>query len=470
MSGGSASFSLATNGSLLSNPSGVGFGRITVELAGPAAGIPTEWVVSAGSISFNERLNFDANPVTGYIRGSGGAPTLTLPYNGTWNNNNNNASSGFSFDPATSLSFQKRSSANLGGAFRISALVVPESTSTCGPGVAKEMSVVSGQGPWDVDIDFNVENFANEPLTNLTMVDDLEAVFGTEGVDWEFDSLTQTSGPATFTVNPTFDGQAAGDTELIAAGSELGPLESASLTASITLFSPGTYTNSTTLSGDIAGVTFSDDSVDGTDPDANGNDDPTDDTSPTTISLAGVDVAKTVGDPVIATSGTEGNVDIEFTVTVTNEGDDPVDDISLTDDLDDQFGGAFVDVITAPVVSGDLAAARANAGFDGNADVDLLTVNATEALDADESFTVTFTAEFDPDADVAALPLENVATATVTPPTGGPLVTPNPPVEVPVPQLEDEKVIVSSEPSAATPGATDVTYACLLYTSPSPRD
>ena len=168
------------------------------------------------------------------------------------------------------------------------------------------------------------------------------------------------------------------------------------MTASITLFSPGTYTNSTTLSGDIAGVTFSDDSVDGTDPDANGNDDPTDDTSPTTISLAGVDVAKTVGDPVIAASGTEGNVDIEFTVTVTNEGDDPVDDISLTDDLDDQFGAAFVDVITAPVVSGDLAAARANAGFDGGADVDLLTVNATEALDADESFTVTFTAEFDP--------------------------------------------------------------------------
>ena len=176
---------------------------------------------------------------------------------------------------------------------------------------------------------------------------------------------------------------------------------------------------------------------------------------PEPVDVTQLATSKDAGDPAVAASGTEGNVDVEYTVTVTNTGSVDADDITVTDDLASELGDAFVSVVATPTVVGDLVATRANTSFDGDNDINLLTADATETLSPSESVTITFTVELDPDADVPSLPLENVANSG----GGGEGPFPSEPEPTPVPQLEDEKVIVSETPSATTVGATDITYA-----------
>ena len=334
----------------------------------------------------------------------------------------------------------------------------PGALPTAVAGVAKNMTV-AGNGPWNVTITYTSENLGDDILSELSMTDDLQAVFGTPGTDWELLSASASGPAANFAVNPNFDGETGGDTELFEDGSELLPDATGTIDVVIQLNTPGNYENAVTLDGisKLTGDAATDDSVAGTNPDPDDNDDPNE-SGPATISLSALDVTKTAGDPAIAASGTEGNVDVEFTITVTNEGDEPVDEIQVTDDLDDQFGTAFVDVVSGPTVTGGLTATRANSAFNGDTNVDLLTTDAGESLAASESFTVTFTVEIDPDAAISSLPIENVATAIATPPTGPPIVTPNPPTTVLVSQLEHEKILITAIPSVATPGATDIEY------------
>ena len=165
-----------------------------------------------------------------------------------------------------------------------------------------------------------------------------------------------------------------------------------------------------------------------------------------------------------AASGTPGNVDATFAITVTNTGTADVDALVLTDDLDDQFGASFIGVVGAPVVTGDLTAARANTGFDGDADINLITADAVEAMAAGESFTTTFIVEIDPDADLAVLPLENVANAG----GGGEGPFPNPPEPVEVPSLFPAKDIVEQDVAASgVAGNLDVTYRIVVLNNGS---
>ena len=66
----------------------------------------------------------------------------------------------------------------------------------------------------------------------------------------------------------------------------------------------------------------------------------------------------------IAASGTDGNVDVAYAITVLNDGTEDVDSLTLIDDLDDQFGTAFVGIVTVPSILGDLTPARANTAYD----------------------------------------------------------------------------------------------------------
>ena len=126
--GGSQAFryTLGTTGHL-SNSSGTSWAEITVKFVGYAENIPTVWSVNAGSIGGGERLFFNSNPVTGFVRGAGGQNIANaLPYNGTWSNGNSNPLSGFSFDYSTSLTFRKLGQQNVSSGIPISALLVPE--------------------------------------------------------------------------------------------------------------------------------------------------------------------------------------------------------------------------------------------------------------------------------------------------------------------------------------------------------
>ena len=91
---------------------------ITVELLPDAFGVapPAVLAVYAASVGAGEALSFLADhPVTGFAQGAGGQDISgSLPYTGNWNNNNNNAPSGFSFDQGTSVTFRKNGSTNAG--------------------------------------------------------------------------------------------------------------------------------------------------------------------------------------------------------------------------------------------------------------------------------------------------------------------------------------------------------------------
>lgn len=139
-------------------------------------------------------------------------------------------------------------------------------------GVAKDM-VATGQGPWAVTISYSFENLGDVTASNLSASDDLVAVFGVAGTDWQFVSIAQTGGPATFDANAAFDGEAT--TELIAAASSLAPLEAGQIEVVINVLTPGNFLNQVTLTGESpTGAVATDDSDAGQDPDPNGDGNP----------------------------------------------------------------------------------------------------------------------------------------------------------------------------------------------------
>ncbi|MEE8526516.1 MAG: hypothetical protein V3T72_21485 [Thermoanaerobaculia bacterium] len=140
-------------------------------------------------------------------------------------------------------------------------------------GAAKSMMTNSPASlPATITIDYVFENFSTTlPLTLLSALDDLTAVFGTHVVDWTF--ISASSVPAALG-NPAFNGHAV--TELInqAPTQSLAALATGSITVTITLLTDAadtdmddTYCNQAVLTGDLGGVMFGDTSTDGSDPD-----------------------------------------------------------------------------------------------------------------------------------------------------------------------------------------------------------
>ncbi len=143
-------------------------------------------------------------------------------------------------------------------------------------GVAKLMTPLDAALPATIQIDYELENFGGDTLTDLSMEDDLAAVFGTEGVDWTFTSIS--SSPPTL-ADMTFDGN--GNNQLIAASQTLAGGATASITVLIELLTVanvdgmGDFCNQVTLEGsDSLGASYSDLSVSGSDPDPNADDNP----------------------------------------------------------------------------------------------------------------------------------------------------------------------------------------------------
>ncbi len=141
-------------------------------------------------------------------------------------------------------------------------------------GAAKAMTSATPTAPSQVTIDYVVSNLGRAtPLRQLSLVDDLNAVFGAPGTGWTFTSAMKTAGPTTVTVNAGFDGSTV--TELIGSGSSLGARQSAGFRVVITVQKPGTYTNQVEAFGTTpGGKRYGDLSTDGTDPDPNGDGSP----------------------------------------------------------------------------------------------------------------------------------------------------------------------------------------------------
>lgn len=148
------------------------------------------------------------------------------------------------------------------------------------PGAAKEMTIAPADGlPETITIGYVFENFGTQTLFAITVTEDFTTVFGTHSVDWTFTSIASSTGTIH---NPGFNGNS--DTELVnqAPTQSLTSGEVVTVTVEIELLTSaaadlnGFFCNQITLAGvDSAGSPFSDVSDNGTDPDANGNGDPT---------------------------------------------------------------------------------------------------------------------------------------------------------------------------------------------------
>ena len=74
--------------------------------------------------------------------------------------------------------------------------------------------------------------------------------------------------------------------------------------------------------------------------------------APTPIFIPSIDIQKAVtGAPVAAASGVEGNYDVTFTFTITNTGNVNLSNILMQEDLANQYGAAFVGLVSGPTPS-----------------------------------------------------------------------------------------------------------------------
>ena len=150
-------------------------------------------------------------------------------------------------------------------------------------GVAKRVvgaPAEASPGIWNVTFEIYVRNYGNVTLSAVQVTDDIEAVFGTD----PFTILSLTS--SDFTVNPTYDGLTAGDTDLLAGTDSLVFEEDGIITlvVQVTPSSSGPFTNTAVGNGTPpTGDDVTDDSQDGVNPDEDGDNNPTNDNDPTPV-------------------------------------------------------------------------------------------------------------------------------------------------------------------------------------------
>ncbi len=271
-------------------------------------------------------------------------------------------------------------------------------------GVAKALlntPTNNGDGTYQATYTLTLTNTGDVNIENLNVEEDLASVFA--GADtYVVDAVTS----STLTVNPAFTGLA--PNQLLLTGVDtLNVAERAEIELIVTL-TPGAnlgpYQNLVTASGTTpAGAPINDDSSDGTEPDANGNGDPSDDSSPTPVTFsenALLGIAK-------AASASTPNFDGTFTTTVTlfveNIGDVVINNVEILDDIALRISPATVESISNVTISGDLTALVA--GFDGISEVRL--TDGSEALAVGETATITFDLTFRPNDNLG--PFQNIA-------------------------------------------------------------
>jgi len=280
-------------------------------------------------------------------------------------------------------------------------------------GAAKAVSttVNNGDGTYTVAYTITVENLGSVSLNNVQVTDDLLTAFA-GATSLNVVSVTSSD----FTVNSGYNGST--HTDVLDGSDSLAAGASGAIVLTVRVRPGGNlgpYNNQATASGTSpGGATVSDLSDNGTDPDPNGNGDPTelgenDETPVTFTENPVIGVAK---DMASVTNHGDGIYTVVYTLTVENFGDVPLINVQVTDSLTTTFSGV-VSYTVDSVTSGDFTV---NGGYDGDTDTDLLIGGDTLAVGA--SGTIMLTVTVRPGSNLGSY--DNQARATATGPGGTP--------------------------------------------------
>lgn len=292
------------------------------------------------------------------------------------------------------------------------------------PAIVPEIGVVKSAGTavangdnWDVTFTLVVENTGSVNLDTLTLFDDIDTQFGDAFVSVTDLAVQNFLGAGTA---PTANAAWTADTtENILTGGALNPGDRFEVVYTVTIDPDGvdsissTLNNQATTSGrgvdqlgnpltngsgsELTATDVSDSgtSPQGTNPGENG--DTGTDSDPTPVIIADVDVAKSiVGSPVLLANG---NFEVVYQLVVENTGTTDLADVSLTDDLATEFGGAFAGLsnltLSTPPGNADSRISINTSGWDGTAGTDIVDTTASNLFKVGDSFTVQFTVEID---------------------------------------------------------------------------
>ena len=250
-------------------------------------------------------------------------------------------------------------------------------------GIAKSVGtpVNNHDGTYTVAYTIYVKNMGNVPLTNVQVADTLANTF-TGASSSIFQSVSATGG---LTVNTSYDGITPNTNLLVAASSSVAYNTTATITLSVKV-TPGTklgtYNNWASGTATGPGLTsVSDVSYDGTNPDPDGDGNPTNNALPTPLTFEEnpqIAVTKTIFS---VTDNLDGTYNIIYDIRIDNTGDVPLTNVQVSDDLVKAFSGApgfsnpTVTVHQQPIGS----TLTINSGFTGiSPNVNLL--NGTDTL------------------------------------------------------------------------------------------
>ncbi|NET07957.1 MAG: DUF11 domain-containing protein [Symploca sp. SIO2B6] len=234
-------------------------------------------------------------------------------------------------------------------------------------GVAKNASAVTdnGDGSFTVTYDLVVENLGNVALSNVQLTENLDDTFGAG--NFTVSSVTSPN----LAINPNFN--ASSDTNLLAGTDTLAIAQSETLQFVVVVTPTDLsqdFTNQVEATGTSpAGATVNDLSDDGVDadPDGDGISNEPDDNTPTIINFTEnpvIGVAKNA--TAIADNG-DGSFTVTYDLVVENLGNVTLNNVQLTENLDETFGaGNFtVSTVTSPNL-------EINPNFDASSDTNLL--------------------------------------------------------------------------------------------------
>ncbi len=286
--------------------------------------------------------------------------------------------------------------------------------------------VNNGDGTYTIPYELVLENTGTTVLNSPTLVDNIQAQLGAtvfvSAGNAMVNALSVTGTPPT--LNPAWDGT---DASSLLIGGSLNPADEVVVTIEVTVNGSALAANSPLTNQATAGAADADGggmvmdlSDDGDDVHGDNAAFPGDDgmggtDDPTPIQIPDIGLAKAiVGAP---TQLTNGNWSVVYELVLQNVGTVDLTNLQITEDLEMEFGaGVFVGVLSAPMVTagpsdpssvaptmatwtGGLAGSAATSIFNGTSGL----------LQPNDSITVRFTVEVDPDVSGTSTPLDNTA-------------------------------------------------------------